>query len=47
MKDEMIGRFVIVEQTQRLTKVGCQICKDFVSIVMCMKCVPDGIDFIG
>ena len=39
----MIGRYAIAEQTQRLTKVGCQICEYFVAIVMCTERVHYGI----
>ena len=46
MKDEIIGRFVIAEQRQRLTKVGCQIQEYFFCIVMCTECVHYSINFI-
>ena len=46
MKDEIIGRFVIAEQRQRLTKIGCQIREYFVCIVMCTERVHYGINVI-
>ena len=47
MKGEMIGRFVISEQTQRLTKVGCQIYDYFFCTVMCVERVNYSINFIS
>ena len=46
MKDEIISRFVIAEQRQRLTEVGFQIRKYFFCIVMCRERVHYGINVL-